>query len=186
MTDSKMKARARVEPALYSVMAPGDQIVAGMYARLGPPLGLDLLPPLVAWLVFTLTARWDIGLAGHGHLAAANAVSLAVAILTIAVSAPPIFRKQVFVAITQRQFICYRLTLFGRPRRLMFAAPLQSGPVSCHRWSMRYPGPGSKTIRFNAGPRWRVDLGQVASALQASGTFVESGRRPSAALRSGT
>ncbi len=173
VANSKARVRARVGPGLYSVMEPGDEIVAGAWARTGPPLGVDMALPFVGWLAFLLTRSWDYGLAGHGHLAAANALTTGLFVLSVALSALPFLRKQVFVAVTRRQLICYRLKYFAGRDRLMFAVPLPAGTVTRKGWSMAYTGPDGKPIRFNAGPRGRRDLREVTAALQTSGTITD-------------
>ena len=91
-------------------------------------------------------------------------------------------RRPVFVAVTRRQLICYRLSWMNNaPVRLLFCAPLPSTRVTylggaMPRWrSIRYDGPGAegRSLRLNVVGRWRQDLDEVLAALQAQGGRVE-------------
>jgi hypothetical protein len=175
---SKARTRSRVGPALYSVMEPGDEIEAGAWVRTGPRQSVDMAAAL-GMLAATVASQLLIRSSGdvHGNAVALFAYGL-LPLATIATVLVPFFRKQVFVAVTRRQLICYRLTLSGRPKRLMFAVPLPSGPVRCEGWSMAYTGPDGRTIRFNAAWLWLQDLRAVVAALQASGSSIGAGPLP--------
>jgi hypothetical protein len=153
-----------VGPALYRVMEPGDQIIAGTWARTGPTPWLEMLvavPSVFAVAGITTSAT----LGPFGDLLLVNLAALALLIM----------RRPVFVAVTQRQLICYRLSRMNNaPVRLLFCAPLLSTRVtylgrSAPRWrSVRYDGPGaeSRSLRLNVAGRWRQDLDEVLAALQ--------------------
>ena len=162
--------KREVGPALYKVMEPGDQIIAGTWAMAGPTPWLDTLVavPFIAFSVagFTTGASpsplWGV------------TPSLVPLVLLV-------WRRPVFVAVTERQLICYRLSrMTNEPVRLMFCAPLlavrvtslgRSGPRST---SIRYDGPGAekRSLRLNVIGRWRQDLDEVLAALHARGASV--------------
>jgi hypothetical protein len=158
-----------VGPALYRVMEPGDQVIAGTWAMTGPTPWLDMLTVLPC--VFAVAAiTTDVTLEPFREL-----VNLAPLALLL-------WRRPVFVAVTQRQVICYRLSRMNNaPVRLLFCAPLLSTRVtylgrSWPRWrSVRYDGPGAegRSLRLNVAGRWRQDLDEVLAALQAQGGRVE-------------
>jgi hypothetical protein len=93
----------------------------------------------------------------------------------------------VFIAVTQRQFICYRLSRVGNePIRPLFRAPLTWVRMTTlvsglpRGRSVRYSGPGAgyRGLRLNVHARWRKDLDQVLAALQASGAAEGALGRP--------
>jgi hypothetical protein len=159
-----------VGPALYRVMEPGDQIIAGTRALTGPTPWLEMLgtvPIVFAVAGFTTDATFQ---------------PFGVLLVNLALLALPFMRRPVFVAVTQRQLICYRLSRMNdQPVRLLFCAPLLSTRMtylgrSAPRWrSIRYDGPGaeSRSLRLNVAGRWRRDLDEVLAALQAQGGGVE-------------
>ena len=159
-----------VGPALYRVMEPGDRILAGTWAVAGPAPWLDMLiaVPALAFVLTGITTGATVGPVGE-------LVNLAPLVLLF-------WRRPVFVAVTQRQLICYRLSRMNNaPVRLLFCAPLLSTRVtylgrSWPRWrSIRYDGPGAegRSLRLNVSGRWRQDLDEVLAALQAQGGRVE-------------
>lgn len=158
-----------VGPALYQVMEPGDLIIAGTLAVTGPTPWLEALGavPIVVAVAgittgVTLEPFWQF-------------CNLALLVLAFT-------RRPVFVAVTQRQLICYRLSRMNNaPVRLLFCAPLVSTRVtylgrSWPRWrSFRYDGPGAegRSLRLNVVGRWRQDLDEVLTAVQTQGGGVE-------------
>jgi hypothetical protein len=173
--------RARVGPALSSVMEPDDVIVAGTCARTGPSWLWDVAAALGTFAAGVAVVRlnWPLGQV-HGY--AAVSATLLTTVIFVAMPLLQLLRKQVFVAVTRRQLIGYRLTLWGYPDRLMFVVPLPTGSVTCKGGSMRYTSPDAKPVQLTTHWYWRRDLGEVAAALQASGTVVEPARRPPAML----
>jgi hypothetical protein len=170
--------KRRVGPALYGVMEPGDQIMAGALAMTGPSPawdGLLALPALVG------------GIAGaEGLFGSFSPPRLLGSVLVFVpfLTAWPLqlLRKPLFVAVTQRQIICYRMSKLGNePSRLLFSAPLAAvrmtllgGRVPNWR-AVRYSGPGAdvRGLRFNISRRWRKDLGELLVALQTGGAAVD-------------
>jgi hypothetical protein len=182
----KEVVKRRVGPALYQAMEPGDQIMAGTWAMSGCSPAWDVLagaPGIVS------------GVVGSVGLFSSSTASPGLALVGLGLS-PLILvplqlgRRPLFIAITQRQFICYRLSRFGNePTRLLFCAPLASVRITSlgsgtPRWrSVRYSGPGAgdRNLRLNVYGHWRKDLDEVLAALQAGGAAVEG--TPPAELR---
>jgi hypothetical protein len=166
--------------AIYPVLGPGDQIIAGTWALTGPSPAWDLLPglPAIAGGVsggLDLFSSISVPVFG---VAAGAGVVVGSYPLTLAVQ---LRRRPVFIAVTQRELICYRLSRIGNePVSLLFRAPLAAVRVTrlgsaMPRWrSVRYTGPGaeSRGLRLNVGGRWRQDLDEVLTALQAGGAAV--------------
>jgi hypothetical protein len=174
----KEVVKRRVGPALYQAMEPGDEIVAGTWAMSG-------CSP--AWDVLAGVPGIASGVAGSVGLFSNSTASPGLALVGLGLS-PLILvplqlgRRPLFIAVTQRQFICYRLSRLGsEPTRLLFCAPLASVRITslgsgAPRWrSVRYTGPGAgyRDLRLNVYGRWRKDLDEVLAALQAGGAAVE-------------
>jgi hypothetical protein len=161
--------KREVGPALGKVIEPGDQIVAGTWAMAGPGLWLDMLGilPFFAAGVAGITAGASPGVWGF---------------LSALLSLISVFgRRPVFVAVTERQLICYRLSrMTNDPDRLLFRAPLLAVRVTCpggsgpRRTSIRYDGPGAgeRGLRLSVTGSWRRDLDEVLAALHARGASV--------------
>jgi hypothetical protein len=161
--------KREVGPALYSVMEPGDQIVAGTWAAAGIGPWLDV----VAAMLVVAFALVGVKL-GDGPTWATFGVIL-LPLLRVGT------RRPVFVAVTQRQLICYRLSrVTNSPGRLLFCAALPAVRVTSLRrtvpgWrSIRYDGPGAgeRGLRLNVPGSWRQDLDEVLPALNALGASV--------------
>jgi hypothetical protein len=178
----KEVVKRRVGPALYQAMEPGDEIIAGTWAMSG-------CSP--AWDVLAGVPGVASGVVGSVGLFSNSTASPGLALVGLGLS-PLILvplqlgRRPLFIAVTQRQFICYRLARFGNePTRLLFCAPLASVRITSlgsalPRWrSVRYSGPGAgdRGLRLNVHGRWRKDLDEVLAALQASGAAVEGAPR---------
>jgi hypothetical protein len=107
------------------------------------------------------------------------------ALAPVVVSLVQVFlSRPVFVAVTQRQLICYRLSrITGRPVRLLFSAPLAAVRVTpghripvwtgCWR-SIRYEGPGAegRNLQLTVGWGQRRQLDEVLAAMCARGASV--------------
>jgi hypothetical protein len=172
--------KRRVGPALYRSMEPGDQIIAGTLAMPGAAPAWDALaalPALAAGIAASLNFFTSASNPTLGAVADIGVLS------TFCLMLPLQFRRgPVFLAATQRQLICYRLSRFGNePMRPLFCAPLASVRITSLRsalppWkSVRYNGPGAgdRGLRLNIHGRWRKDLDEVLAALQTSGAAVE-------------
>jgi hypothetical protein len=170
--------KRRVGPALYQVMETSDQIMAGALAMTGPSPAWDLLLAFPALFGGTLAAE---GL--FSSFGAPQPLGPIFVFVPFLLALPlQLSRKQVFVAVTQRQLICYRMSRFGNePSRLLFSTPLEAvrmtrlnGRVPNWR-AVRYSGPGAdgSGLRLNVSNRWRRDLNEVLAALQAGGAAVD-------------
>jgi hypothetical protein len=174
--------KRRVGPALYQVMEPGDQIIAGALAMSGYSPAWDLLaavPSLAGGVV------GSVGLFSN-YTASPGPTLAGLGLGSFILSSLQLQRRPVFVAVTQRQFICYRLSRVGsEPTRLLFRTSLASVRMAslgswAPRWrSVRYSGPGAgdRGLRLNVHGRWRKDLDEVLAALQATGAAVEGAPR---------
>jgi len=159
-------------------MEPGDQIMAGALAITGPSNAWDLLLALPALGAITAGAE---GL--FGSFSPPQQLGPGLVFTPFLLALPlQLRRKPVFVAVTQRQFICYRMSSLGNePSRLLFSAPLAAVRVTflpgrMPGWrAIRYDGPGAdgRSLRFNVSGRWRRDLNEVLAALQAGGAAVD-------------
>ena len=172
MASRRSTVKRKVGPALYQVMEPGDQIIAGTLAMSGIGPWLEMLFIPLALLVVAL------GVAGFTDgTPPAPIWSGMAALLTLVRLAT---RRPVFVAVTQRQLICYRMSWNYEPVRLSFCAPLPTVRVTslrrpAPRWrSVRYDGPGPEkgSLQLNVFGGWRQDLDEVLVALQAAGARV--------------
>jgi hypothetical protein len=178
--------KRRVGPALYQVMEPGDQIIAGTWASAGPGPASDLLAG-VAGTVFFAFLSVDV----FSHPYGSSSVTIVgPSLLPLLLQ---LLRRPVFIAVTQRQLICYRMSrMSNQPSRLLFSAPVAAVrmtrlPARAPYWkSARYLGPGTdgRGLRLNVNGRWRQDLNEVLWALQAGGAVVVSapGRSPLPAM----
>jgi hypothetical protein len=177
---ARNKVRGRVGPALYSVLEPGEVIVAGVLADAGPRPSLDMLAALAA-IGVGIAGTFD--LLGSGLTPGARTVLGIVSFTAwLAPAVAAMMRKPVFAAVTQRSLICYRLSRFGHdPVRLLFRAPpdavhLTDSARRGRLWSaVRYRGPGAskRAVRLSIAWYWRQDLHQVLTALQFAGAAVD-------------
>jgi hypothetical protein len=172
--------KRRVGPALYQAMEPGDQIIAGTLAISGSAPAWDALAALPA-LAGGIAGGVNLFSNVSGPAFGADA-SISVIFGTFLMLLFQLRRGPVFLAVTQRQLICYRLArMDNEPTRLLFCAPLAAVRMTSLRrrmpfWrSVRYSGPGTgdRSLRFNVQGNWRKDLDEVLAALQAGGAAVE-------------
>jgi hypothetical protein len=161
-------------------MEPGDRIIAGTWAMTGPAPWLDMLG-LVPLVFMFVESTAGVPLDPFQPLASFLPLVLL------------IWRRPVFVAVTQRQLICYRQSRMNNaPVRLLFCAPLVSTRVTYlgrlwpHWASVRYDGPGAegRGLRLMVAGRWRRDLDEVLAALQLQGGIV-AGLSPAQAVALG-
>jgi hypothetical protein len=176
----KARMKSRVAPALYFEMEASDEIVAGASVCTGPSVWMDVLAPwffLFAGLAVLARSNWIWHIPISG--AVAGILWGVVIVLSLASAGVVLLRKQLFVAITKRRFICLRLNRSGYPDRLMFAMPISATSITCRGRSIKVTGSDGKTIRLNAFLHWRRDLDEVVAALEASGALVGASRRSS-------
>jgi hypothetical protein len=113
-------------------MEPGDQIIAGTLAMPGAAPAWDALaalPALAAGIAASLNFFTSASNPTLGAVADIGVLS------TFCLMLPLQFRRgPVFLAATQRQLICYRLSRFGNePMRPLFCAPLASVRITSLR-----------------------------------------------------
>ena len=169
--------KRRVGPALNQVMEPGDQIIAGALVITGPSAAWDLFPALCAVVCGVL------GSAGLFSSFSPPPIVAGLGVATVLLPLPlQLRRRPLFVAVTQRQLICYRMSKLGtEPSGMLFCAPLAAvrmtrpGGRMPHWTSVRYTGPGvsGQGLRLNTSRRWRKDLSDVLAALQTGGAAVD-------------
>lgn len=178
---ARNEIKGRVGPALYSVMEPGDDIVAGTMTAARSRPCLEVLVVLAGLGIGTVELFGNLG---HGLNPGARAILGAVGFgAGMAPAVAQIMRKPVFVAVTQRQLICYRMSRFDHaPVRLVLRAAPTSVRITSsghgRLWSsVRYCGPGARKrgLRLCTGRIWREDLDEVLAALQLAGAAVHVG-----------
>jgi hypothetical protein len=177
-----------VGPALYRVMEPGEQILAGAFGRVGR------LHPWAAWATFV---TWTVGALVTAPfldliprpLPVTELLGMSVVIvMTPTLTAEVGLHRGVFLAVTDRQLICVRMRQGApvRPRKIgprtavRFHVPLES--VRLRTWpggerstSVTYLGPGVRKsgLRVTTTGIWREDLDEVVSALRARAVPVD-------------
>jgi hypothetical protein len=162
------KIRRRVGPALYQVMEPGEQILAGTFGWTGHWGGWDSIGA-AAGLAF--------GTAGVPlHLFDVPAGMLLAAFPSLLLNR----RRYVFLAVTDRQLICLQTYRSGWPHKVLFrtareTVQMRGGPRRRLWRSVRYLGLDTKTqdLRLSAGGAWRQDLDDLVGILQAAGIPVD-------------
>src|ERR1022692_743440 len=176
---ARNKIKGRIGPALYSVMEPGDDVVAGVLAETGPGPRFDLLAGLAS-VGLAIVSLYYLSGPGLNRVAGLDlsAVSFIGWLVTALIS---VARKPVYIAVSQRSLICYRVSrLDHAPVRLLFRAPpgsvriTGSGP-GLLRSSVRYSGPGAGEhgLRLTTRRPWRGDLDEVLTTLVLAGAAVD-------------
>lgn len=170
----------RENPALLSVLEPGDRVVATMRAAERFWLVLGTLVSVV------LAVAWFLAVVlTHESFAVAVPLFIVVGAVNLVVWSR---QRPYFIAVTERLVVCHGVTWFrGRPTRLMFTAPLSAvsvtvgGRNSVLGTPLRYTGPGvpSRGLHLIVGRRSEEFLGLVIAALRAGGASVTD---PSPAL----
>lgn len=162
----KARVKQQVGPWLYRFMVPGERIVTGVRAVAGPPpAGL-----LAVGLAFGLAdiAYW-INLLVHGM-----GSPIPPGLVTPVLLGLNYLNRPVFLAVTDRQVICFRLSAYGgKPARFLFAAPLPDVRITRYRrgrWRAslhcRAPVDGrSRNHRLSVPRVWQPDLDALLPAL---------------------
>jgi hypothetical protein len=165
-------------PAILSVMEPGDRIIATMRGTERFRLVLGMLASVVLGVGWFLAVVFS-----HENFAVAVPVFIVAAAVNLVVWSR---QKPCFVAITERLLICHGVTwLVGKPTRLLFTAPLPTVSVTTGNrnpllgTAFRYHGPGvsSRGLNLTVGSRSEEFLGLVLAALRAGGATV-TGQQP--------
>jgi hypothetical protein len=160
-------------PALLSVLEPGDRVVATMRAAQRFWLVVGRL------VSFVLAVAWFLAVVlTRENFAVAVPLFIAVAAVNLAVWGR---QKPYFIAVTERLLICHGVTpLRGTPTRLLFTAPLSAVDVTVGGrnpllgTSVRYRGPGAPPQGLNlvVGSRSEEFLDLALIALRAGGATV--------------
>jgi hypothetical protein len=173
------RTRRRVGPVLYSVMVPGERILAGTLGWTGRWRGLEFAASGAALVLYTALV-YPFQLLGSVHRLAgtpARAVLFAAVYVFVALA----FRHRwVLIALTDQQLICVRAPGSGRPsvwlRWPRQAIRMRGGPVTpllrSKSVTLLAPGLRSGGIRINAPGVWRPDLDELVAELQAGGQRV--------------
>ncbi len=149
--------KRRANAALFQIIDPDDQIVAGMWALTGPPVLLDLLYAAGLLSIVPLLGQW---------------------VPPIELLAPAIGRRT-YVAVTQRRMICIRLSWPKyQPGPVVLDVPAPVVLISGGRRglvldSVRCTGPGESDLGISTPRQWRSEFDQVLAALRAGGASVE-------------
>jgi hypothetical protein len=160
-------------PALLSVLEPGDRVVATVRAAERFWLAVGRAASV------TLAAAWFVAVVlTHENFAVAVPLFIAVAVVDLVVWSR---QKPYFFAVTERLLICHGVTsLRGTPTRLLFTAPLSTVSVTVGGRNpllgiaVRYSGPGapSRGLNLVVGRRSEEFLDMVLTALRAGGARV--------------
>lgn len=175
--------RLRVGPALYQVMAPGEQILAGAYGVTGLRRPWSLVSTAIVLMsnpVFDPAVDRFTSM----HSLAGFVLTMCPAIALALEAAYR--RRRVFLAVTDRQLICIRMSSLGTdkpivrvPREMVV---MRGGPGGRWTSSVTYLGPrvsGGRTRVSGRGTRvgvagaWRQDLDDLVGILQAAGIPVD-------------
>jgi hypothetical protein len=152
-----MTIKRRANAALFQIIDPDDQIVAGTWALTGPPVWLDLLHAPSLLRIVPLLGHW------------VPPVELLV----------PVVGRRSYVAVTRRRMICIRLSWpKNRPGRVVLDVPVSVARISGGRRgfaldSVRYTGPDVRDLGVSTKWQWRSDFEEVLAALRAGGASVE-------------
>jgi hypothetical protein len=160
-------------PALLSVLEPGDRVIATMRAAERFWLATGRL------LSVLLAVTWfGVVVGTHENFAVSVPLFVVVAAVNLVVWSR---QRPCFIAVTERLLICYGVTsLRGTPTRLLFTAPLPDVAVTVGGRNpmlgtpVRYTGPGAPARGLNliVGSRSEEFLDLVLTALQAGGATV--------------
>jgi hypothetical protein len=154
----------------------GRKILAGTCGWTGRLRRWNALIAIAASIAsFVTIPLWPVS--HQSSLLSFEAARLLPSVIAVILAVP--FRHQpVFLAVTDRQLICVRMSgtwptkvRFRIPR---LAARVQGGPRTVRSRSITYFGPGARDwgLRFTAAGPWRQDLDDLVAVLQAGGTPV--------------
>ncbi len=162
----KARVKQLVGPWLHQVMVPGERMVAGVRAESGPPPPAVLAACLVLGIAGITYGTYELVHGDGAPYPAGLAGPVALALNRL--------NRPVFLAVTDRQVICFRLSAYDRSSvRLLFAVPLSRARITRYRqgrWraSLRCEAPegGRSRKRQLTVPRaWQPDLDALLAAL---------------------
>ena len=152
-----MTIKRRANAALFQLIDPDDQIVAGTWALTGPPVWLDLLHAPILLRKVPLLGQW-------------------VPPLDLLI---PVVGRRTWVAVTRRRMIGVRLSWpKNKPGQVVLDVPVSAARISGDRRglvldSVRYTGPGESDLGISTPRQWRSEFDEVLAALRAGGASVE-------------
>ena len=153
----RVTIKRRANAAVFQIIDSDDEIVAGTWALMGPPVLLDLL--------YAASATRYVPLLGQ--------LVPPVELLT------PVVGHRAYVAVTRRRMICMRLSWpKNKPGQVVLDVPISVVRISGGRRgfaldSVRYTGPGASDLGVSTRWEWRSDFEEVLAALRAGGASVE-------------
>jgi hypothetical protein len=173
------RTRRRVGPALFSVMAPGEQILAGALGWTGRRRGAEIVGGYVVLALYvTLVYPFQL----LGSIAALSSAAAKVLLFAAAWACALISLRHrwVFLAVTDRQLIWVRSPGSAQPWAWIHAPldviRLRGGPSSAVLRStsvvVRAPGLPPAGLQFSAAGPWRQDLDQFVAEMQTAGFRV--------------
>jgi hypothetical protein len=163
--------KRRAEEALRHDLQPGERIAVGS-AVTSDPSRWGAAALLVAALVLTAAGLANL----VGPLPAGPVIALALPIVGLGIQVLP---RPMYVAVTGRRLICYRLSrLRSTPGRPAFAVPLAELRIVSYRsgkygTSIRCEIPGRKPMMLHVGRAGRKDFAEVDMVLARSGAFAK-------------
>ncbi len=175
----KARVKQRAGLWLYRVMWPGERIVAGVRAEAAPfqlpvlAIRLAALGLSLAWGVLA-TIHLVVLLSSQQAPGPSPFMPFLVVPAVLATQLSTWLVRPVFIAVTDRQVICYRLSFFDQqPSRLLFAVPLAEVRVTRYRqgrWfaSLRCEAPEGGKVRrrrLTVARVWQPDLDALLTAL---------------------
>ncbi len=168
----KAQVKQQVSPWLYRVMVPEERIVAGVRAETGPPPTAVLAACLVLAIASMTYGGYELA---HGA-----GVPIPIGLAGPALIALGWLNRPVFLAVTDRQVICLRLSAYNRSSvRLLFAVPLSRARITRYRqgrWraSLRCEAPEggrSRKRQLTVPGVWQPDLEALIGALTTAGSL---------------
>jgi hypothetical protein len=149
--------KRRANAALFQIIDPDDQIVAGTWALTGPPVWLDLLHAVGLLKFVPLLGQF------------VPPVDLLV----------PVVGRRTYVAVTRRRMIFIRLSWpKNKPRQVVLDVPVSAVRISGNRRglaldSVRYSGPGDSHLGVSTPRHWRFDFDEVLAAMHVGGASID-------------
>jgi hypothetical protein len=180
------RTKGVIDSTLRTMIDPGETISARLLAQVGPsPFLLLWIPPLLIGLPVVATGLLLI--IDHAGLDATSVFATVCSIAGVlgvgtGVALPLITEKQVWLAVTDTQLICYKVSWFGRrPIWLLFSATLSDVQLTDYQqgWaldSVKYRGPSgtAKPLRINLAQKWRPELSQMLAIISPQGHDTKS------------
>jgi hypothetical protein len=173
------KTRRRVGPALFSVMAPGEQILAGALGWTGRWRGAEIVSGYVV-LALYVTLVYPFQMLGTIAVLSGVAARILLFAIAWACALVSLRHRWIFLAVTDRQLIWVRSPGSAQPWAWVHAPldmiRLRGGPTSALLRSksvtIRASGLPPEGLQFNAAGPWLADLDRFVAEMQAAGFRV--------------